>query len=104
MTAAFHALMFLVMASAIAAGAWFGRGWYDGTLIQRSDADLIAQARIDEAVKWQTKIQDATDAKQAALNSVNAAPRIVSRTCPPGTGAASDDAVKRLRAAVNSKK
>lgn len=104
MNAAFQALIFLILVAISGAVGFFGRGWYDGTLIQRSDADLIAQARIDEAVKWQIQIQAATNAKQAALNAVNAAPRIVSRACPPGTGAASDDAVQRLRVAVAGKK
>jgi hypothetical protein len=87
--------MFLIMAAAIAASAWFGRGWYDGTLISRSDSDLIAQGRADQAAKSAVDIERATVSKEAALRQLNAARAPVSRACPPGTGAVSDAAFER---------
>ena len=98
MIAAFQALMFLVMASAIAGGTWYARGWYDGTLISRTDADLIAQGRADQAAKSAVDIERATVAKNAALRQLGAARPPVSHACPPGTGAVSDAALERFRA------
>ena len=97
MTAAFQALMFLVMASAIAGGAWFARGWYDGTLISRAESDVIAQARADEAAKWAVKIASAGSAKDAALTQLRLVRVPVSRDCPPGAGAVSGEAFQRFR-------
>lgn len=90
--------MFLVMTSAIVAGTWFGRGWYDGTLIQRSDADLIAQGMADQAAKSALDIERATVAKNAALRQLSAVRPPVSHACPPGTGAVSDAAFERYKA------
>ena len=91
-------IMLLLFVAGIACG-WFGRAWYDGTLITRTDADLIAQGRVDEAAISAVKIKTATDAKEAALRRVQAPARIVSYECPPGAGAVSDDALARLREA-----
>ena len=79
---------------------FFGRGWYDGTLITRTDADLIAQGRADEAASTAVKIKSAQDAAAAALRRVQAPARVVSLECPPGAGAVSDDAIARLRAVI----
>ena len=90
------ALAVLLIAIAGFAG-FFGRGWYDGTLISRADADLIAQGRADEAASAAVKIKSANDATAAALRRVQATARVVSLECPPGLGAVSDEALARLR-------
>lgn len=95
-----RALIAVLFAVAIFACAWFGRAWYDGTMITRTDADLIAQGRVDEAALSAVKIKTANDATRAALARVQAPARVVSYECPPGLGAVSDDALARLRAAT----
>lgn len=95
------AAMFFALALAFSATGYLFRGWQDGTLVSRSEADLIAQGRVDEAVKWTKKIDEAEDAKQAAIARVNAPPIVVSHACPPGTGAVSADALQRMRDAAN---
>ena len=77
---------------------FFGRGWYDGTLISRTDADLIAQGRADQSAKTAVEIERATNAKNAALRQLNAPRAPVSLLCPPGTGSVSDAAFDRFRA------
>ena len=87
----------LLFVAGLACG-FFGRGWYDGTMITRTDADLIAQGRVDEASRAAVLIKTATDAKDSALRRVQAPARVVSYECAPGAGAVSDDALARLRA------
>ena len=98
MNAAFQALMFLVITSAIVAGTWFGRGWYDGTLISKKAADLIAQGRADQAAVSAVDIERATVSKNEALKRLSAVRPPVSRACPPGTGAVSQEAFERHKA------
>ena len=99
MSAAFQALIFLILVAISGAVGFFGRGWYDGTLIQRSDADLIAQGRADQAAASAVEIERATVSKNAALRQLSAVRPPVSHACPPGTGAVSDAAFERYKAA-----
>ena len=89
-------IMLLLFVAGIACGR-FGGAWLDGTYITRTDADLIAQGRVDESARTAVLIKTATDAKEAALRRVQAPARVVSYECPPGAGAVSDDALARLR-------
>jgi len=95
------ARLFIVVILVVLAGVGgYGfAGWQHGTYITRTDADLIAQGRVDEASRTAVLIKTATDAKDAALRRVQAPARIVSYECPPGAGAVSDDALARLREA-----
>jgi hypothetical protein len=86
--------MLLLFAAGLACGR-FGGAWWDGTYLSRTDADLIAQGRIEQATKAAVEIQRATDAKNAALRQLGAVRAPVSRACPPGTGRVSDPAYER---------
>jgi hypothetical protein len=97
MTSASQALIFLIITAAIAGGSWYARGWYDGTLISRTEADLIAQGRADQAAKSAVDIERATVSKNAALKQLSAVRAPVSHACPPGTGAVSDEAFARFK-------
>lgn len=92
-------IMLLLFVAGLACGR-FGGAWIDGTYVKRTDADLIAQGRVDEAARTAVLIKSATDAKEAALKRVQAPARIVSYECPPGQGAVSSEALKRLREAT----
>ena len=87
--------MFLILVAISGSVGFFGRGWYDGTLIQRSDADLIAQGRADQAAVSAVEIERATVSKNAALRQLSVVRAPVSHACPPGTGAVSQDAFDR---------
>lgn len=87
-------IMLLFFASGLACGR-FGGAWWDGTYLSRTDADLIAQGRIEQATKAAVEIERATVAKNAALRQLGAARPPVSRACPPGTGAVSEEAYQR---------
>ncbi len=89
----------LILIALAGVGAWSGRGWYDGTLISRADAEIYAQGRADQAAKSAVDIERATVTKEAALRQLGAARAPVSRACPPGAGAVSDAAFERYRAA-----
>ena len=97
------AVMLVLLAAAFALCGYAARGWQDGTLITKNEADIVAQARVDEAVVWAVKIKDAQNEKNAALRRITSPPRIISTACPPGTGAVSSDALDRMRRAVNAK-
>jgi hypothetical protein len=99
MTAAFQTLIFLALVAISGACGFFGRGWYDGTLISRTEAEIYAQGRADQAAKSAVDIERATVTKEAALRQLNSARAPVSRACPPGTGAVSDAAFERYMAA-----
>ncbi len=86
----------LLFVAGIACGR-FGGAWLDGTYISRTDADFIAQGRVDEAALTAVKIKTANDATRAALARVQAPARVISYECPPGAGAVSNDALARLR-------
>ncbi len=87
-------IMLLLFAAGLACGR-FGGAWWDGTYLSRTDADLIAQGRVEQATKAAVEIQRATDAKNAALRQSGAVRPPVSRACPPGTGAVSQEAYER---------
>ena len=89
-------IMLLLFVAGLACGRFIG-AWLDGTYTTRTDAQIYAQGRVDEAAISAVKIKTATDAKEAALRRVQAPARIVSYECPPGAGAVSDDALARLR-------
>lgn len=95
-----RALVAILFAAALLACGFFSARWYDGTLMSKVDADLIAQARVDEAAVWAVQLSKANDAKTVALSRIQAPPRVVSLACPPGAGAVSDDALARLRDAT----
>jgi hypothetical protein len=90
-------IMLLLFAAGLACGR-FGGAWWDGSYITRTDADLIAQGRVEQATKAAVEIQRATDAKNAALRQLGAVRPAVSRACPPGTGAVSEEAYQRYLA------
>lgn len=90
-------IMILLFATGLFCGR-FGGAWWDGTYLSRTDADLIAQGRVEQATKAAIEIQRATDAKNAALRQLGAVRPPVSRACPPGTGAVSEEAYQRYLA------
>lgn len=92
-------IMLLLFVAGVACGR-FGGAYLDGTYIARTEANLIAQGRADEAAITGVKIKAAEDATAAALRRVQAPARVVSYECPPGQGAVSDEALQRLREAT----
>jgi hypothetical protein len=94
-----RALVAIMLAVACAACGFFGARWYDGTLISRTEADLIAQGRADQAAKSAVDIERATVSKKAALKQLSEVRAPVSHACPPGTGAVSEAAFARYRGA-----
>lgn len=92
-----RALAAVLLGFACVACGFFGRAWYDGTLIPRTEADLIAQVKADEAAKSAVTIERATVAKNTALRQLGAARAPVNLECPPGTGAVSQEAFERHR-------
>ena len=90
-------IMLLLFAAGLFCGR-FGGAWWDGTYLSRTDADLIAQGRVEQATKAAVDIERATVAKNAALRQLGAARPPVSRACPPGTGAVSQEAYERYLA------
>ena len=89
--------LILIFCAGIAIGR-FGGAWIDGTYLARTDADLIAQGRADQAAKSAVDIERATVAKNAALRQLGAVRAPVNLECPPGTGPVSDAALERFRA------
>lgn len=98
MSAMSQALISLILVAISGACGYGFRGWQDGTFIARTDADLIAQGRADQAAKSAVDIERATVAKNAALRQLGAPRAAVSLLCPPGAGAVSDAALERFRA------
>ncbi len=90
-------IMLLVFAAGLFCGR-FGGAWWDGTYLSRTDADLIAQGRVEQATKAAVEIQRAIDAKNAALRQLGSVRQPVSRACPPGAGAVSQEAYERYLA------
>lgn len=87
-------VLILLFAAGLACGR-FGGAWWDGTYLSRTDADLIAQGRVEQAAKAAVDIERATVAKNDALRQLGAVRPPVSRACPPGTGAVSEEAYQR---------
>lgn len=87
----------LLFVAGLACGR-FGGAWWDGSYITRTDADLIAQGRVEQATKAAVEIQRAIDAKNSALRQLGAVRPPVSLACPPGTGAVSQEAYERYLA------
>lgn len=75
----------------------FGGAWWDGSYIARTEADLIAQGRADQAAKSAVDIERATVSKNAALRQLSAVRAPVSHACPPGAGAVSEAAFERFK-------
>lgn len=92
-----RALLFVLYGLAMLACGRFGGAWLDGTYIPRTEAELIAQGKADQAAKSAVDIERATVAKNAALKQLGAARAPVNLECPPGTGAVSDAAFERYR-------
>ena len=88
----------LLFVAGLACGR-FGGAWWDGSCIARTDADLIAQGKVEQATKSAVDIERATVAKNAALLRLGAVRAPVSRECPPGTGQVSEPAFQRYKEA-----
>lgn len=96
----------LVIIAAFVAGAgigWLGRAWWDGSTISAIDATNQTQLAVNASVKSAGQIERAStiadNSRASARKAIEV--RYVDRECPPGVGAVSDDAAKRLRAAFS---
>ena len=97
----------LVIIGAFVAGlgiGWGARAYYDGSTISAVDATGRAQSAVDASVKSAAQIERAAsvadNSRQLARKAIEV--RYVDRACPPGTGAVSDSAAERLRAAFSA--
>lgn len=94
----------LMVSAAFGACGWFGRAWFDGSLIPKTEAEIYAQGRADSAAEFGSQLAIIQGEKAQAVARLNSAPKIVSRACPPGLGAVSDDVNERMRAAFQGPK
>lgn len=88
----------LMVAAAFSACGWFGRAWFDGSLIPKSEAEIYAQGRADSAAEFGSQLAIIQGEKAQALARLKAPRAPVSNACPPGTGAVSDEAFQRFKA------
>lgn len=98
----------LVCGGALAAGlviGWFGRGYYDGSVVSVQDAAQQSQQAVDAGAAAAGAIEAARTETETAVERV----RVVTRTievagqCPPGAGPVSDGFAAELRALAKAR-
>lgn len=91
----------VLIAVALFACGWFGRGWWDGSSINIGDSAKQSQNFVNAATKATTAIVSAENKATTQRERTRARIEHVESvaTCPPGLGAVSPDMEQRLRAA-----
>ena len=87
------------------AGGWYGRGVYDGSVVQAGTAAEQAQGSVESAVVADRAITSARTETETAVERVRYVTRTVevAAQCPPGRGAVSADMAEQLRALADAR-
>lgn len=95
-----------LIAVAVFACGWFGRGWWDGSSVSVGDAAKDSQQFVTAATQATSRIESAEGKANTQRERTRA--RIehaeADKSCPPGLGAVSSDMEQRLRDAFGPPK